>query len=269
MTEIERHATLADAARSGLGEGVHVLGGGTLVMRQLNYAPQTVARVLRIADPALAQIRSDGGRIRIGAGATMASVIATPDLAFLAPAARAIGGPAIRNMATVGGNLFAPHPYGDFAAALLAAGAEVVWADGRSEPLDSMLAARGSGSRGLVAAVTVPMIAAGDFRFLKVTRVRPKGVAVMSLAAHLQMQGDRFGEVRLAFGAMGPTPLRARAAESALRGAAATPEGIAAALRVATDGLSPADDALASAWYRREVAPVHLSRLLLGRGGAA
>ena len=43
----------------------------------------------------------------------------------LAKAARAVGGPAIRNMATVGGNLFAPAPYGDFAVALLALDATV------------------------------------------------------------------------------------------------------------------------------------------------
>ena len=49
-----------------------------------------------------------------------------PGLAFLAPVAESIGGPAVRNMATVGGNLFARSPYGDFAVALLALGATVV-----------------------------------------------------------------------------------------------------------------------------------------------
>jgi hypothetical protein len=46
-------------------------------------------------------------------------------LAFLAPVARSIGGPAVRAAATVGGNLFAPSPYGDFSVALLALGAIV------------------------------------------------------------------------------------------------------------------------------------------------
>ena len=55
----------------------------------------------------------------------MAKILAHPGLAFLHPVAREIGGPAVRAMATVGGNLFAPAPYGDFAVALLALGAEV------------------------------------------------------------------------------------------------------------------------------------------------
>ena len=43
----------------------------------------------------------------------MAKLAAHPELAFLRPVAQAIGGPAVRAMATVGGNLFAPSPYGD------------------------------------------------------------------------------------------------------------------------------------------------------------
>ena len=50
----------------------------------------------------------------------MAAVLAHRDLAFLHPVARSIGGPAVRTMATVGGNLFAACPYGDFTVALLA-----------------------------------------------------------------------------------------------------------------------------------------------------
>ena len=67
-----------------------------------------------------------GGRIEIGATVTMAQIASHPALSFLQPVALSIGGPAVRNMATVGGNLFAPYPYGDFAVALLALGAEVL-----------------------------------------------------------------------------------------------------------------------------------------------
>ncbi len=57
----------------------------------------------------------------LGAGVTMSQILASRELEFLHPVARVIGGPAVRNMATVGGNLFAPAPYGDLTAALLAA----------------------------------------------------------------------------------------------------------------------------------------------------
>jgi len=63
---------------------------------------------------------------------------------------------------------------------------------------------------------------------------------------------------------MADTAVRVPAVERALEGASLDQNGVMAALAVATDGLSPPDDALASSWYRREVAPVHLRRLLLG-----
>ena len=61
----------------------------------------------------LDRIRVDGGRVEIGAAVTMAKIAAHPALAFLHAGRREIGGPAVRAMATVGGNLFAPSPYGD------------------------------------------------------------------------------------------------------------------------------------------------------------
>jgi CO/xanthine dehydrogenase FAD-binding subunit len=66
---------------------------------------------------------------------------------------------------------------------------------------------------------------------------------------------------------MAPTPIRARAVERALEGRSLDAAGIAPALAAAAEGTSPATDALASAWYRREVVAIHLRRLLLGEGG--
>ena len=65
---------------------------------------------------------------------------------------------------------------------------------------------------------------------------------------------------------MGPAPLRAKAVERALEGRSLDAGGIAPALAVATEGTSPEDDAIASAWWRREILPVYLRRVLLGDG---
>lgn len=259
MLSVESYPTLAEAAGK-LGGDVRFLAGGTLVMRDVNYGAAGISRLVRASDPDRRRIAATSGGVRIGALATMSDVIASPDTAALACAARAVGGPAIRNMATVGGNLFAPHPYGDFATALLGLDATVEWADGRSEPMEAFLAARESASS-LVAAVTVPRVSAREMRFRKVTRTRPKGVALMSIAAWLPTTGN----ARIAFGGMGPTPLRAKAAETALNGVHLDAQSIRPALDACTRGLAPFDDALASAWYRTEVAPIHLGRLLLER----
>ena len=258
---VETYPSLGEAALAMRDEAFY-LGGGTLLMHGVNYGARDVGRIIRTTDASLREIRPEGSGLRIGAGVRMCDVMASADLQFLASVARSVGGPAVRNMATVGGNLFARSPYGDFATALLALDAMVLMADGASVPIESFLANRDA-QRGLVAAVTVPRPSHGAFRFRKVARTKPKGPSVLCIAAHLP-GGSRITDARIAFGAMGQTPLRAKAAETALEGGSMDATGLQRALDVATEGLDPRDDAIASAWYRREVAPVHLRRLLLG-----
>ena len=259
MLEVQSFPTAAEAAGAMTPE-TRFLGGGTLIMNRVNYGDQRFNRIVHTADPVLREIRNEGERLSIGAGVTMAALVASSEAGFLAPAARAVGGPAIRNMATVGGNLMAPHPYGDLAVALLALGARLHMAGGEEISLEDFLAHRS----GIVEAALLRRPAADAFRFRKVSRVKPKGVSIMSMAAHLGRSAGRLSGVRVAYGAMGPTPLRVPAVEAALEGASLDASGIAPALSVATQGLEPPEDALASSWYRREVAPVHLRRLLLG-----
>ncbi|MCB1339656.1 MAG: FAD binding domain-containing protein [Pseudooceanicola sp.] len=258
MLSVETYPTLAEASQA-MTDRSRFLAGGTLVMRAVNYGDQGFDRIVR-ARQVDRDIRTESGGLRIGAGATMADVLASRDAALLHVVAARIGGPAVRNMATVGGNLFAPNPYGEFTTALLALDAQVVGVNGQTTPIESFLSGRAH-HRGLIAAVTVPRVSEGDFRFLKATRIKPKGVAIMTIAATLTR-----GDTRLAFGNMGPTPLRAKSAERALNNATLDERGIAQALEVCTQDLQPADDPLASSWYRREVAPVHLKRLLLNGG---
>ncbi len=267
--QVENYGSLAEALRA-MGPDAVFMAGGTLVMRDIN-AGTALQRIVRTMDPVLMDIRALGDTVTVGAGVTMAQIMAHRDLAFLVPVARVVGGPQIRNMATVGGNLFAHHPYGDFAVALLALGARVVMAgqglagQGSAKPLEDVLRDRGR------TGITQPIVAAIDiarprdpraFGFLKVSRIKPKGVSVMSIAAHLPREGGRIRGARIAFGAMGPTPLRALAAERVLEGQSLDAATIARAAQVACDGLDPPTDGLASAWYRREVAGTHLKRLL-------
>jgi CO/xanthine dehydrogenase FAD-binding subunit len=247
--------------------------GGTLLMRAVNEGDTAIGTLVRATDPSYRQIRNEGALISLGAGARMVDILASRELAFLHPVARVIGGPAVRAMATVGGNLFAPSPYGDLTVALLALDATVTvegaYGGAQQMPLEQFLASRDRvGGGGLVSAVTVPRPAGPDaFRFRKVARVKPKGVSVLSIAAHLPVTGGRIAGARVAYGAMAPTPIRARAVERALEGGSLNAARIAPALAAAAEGTSAATDALASAWYRREVVAIHLRRLLLGEGG--
>ncbi len=268
--QVETFARVEEADASCTGTGACYLGGGTLVMRAINHGDPMFRRIVRCTDPRLKLAETSGGQVRLGAGVTMAEILAHRDLADLAPAARAVGGPAVRNMATVGGNLCAGHPYGDFAVALLALDAAVELAgDGRELPLAEFLAPGGGERSRLVRAVRFARPLAGSFRFRKASRTHPKGISILSMAALLPVSGGRVRGARIACGAMGPVPVRMPAAERALEGCALDEAGVRGAVEAATDGLDPPTDALASGWYRREVAPVHMRRMLLGEGSGS
>ena len=259
---LQTFSTVRDANAALKAAGTRYLGGGTLVVRAANEGDISVFGLVRSTDPALAAIKVTDGKARIGASVTMAAIARHPGLAALTKAARAVGGPAIRNMATIGGNLFAPAPYGDFAVALLALDATVGTDDGEL-PIEDFLAKRDD-SRAIVSSVSFALPKAENVRFLKVSRVKPKGVSVLSIAAVLEQAGDgAVSSARIALGCMADRPMRAKAAEKALIGKKLDRDGIAAALAVACEGTAPITDPIASAWYRAEVLPVHLGRLLL------
>ena len=97
-----------------------LLGGGTLLVRRVNEGDVSIGAYVHLLAPELEQIEVGDKVVLLGAGVTMSRIANTPALDFLPPVARSIGGPAVRAAATVGGNLFAPSPYGDFGVALLA-----------------------------------------------------------------------------------------------------------------------------------------------------
>jgi CO/xanthine dehydrogenase FAD-binding subunit len=263
------YATASEASAALSQDGARYLGGGTLLVRAVNEGDIATTGYVRTTDPTLSGIEVSQQRVRIGASTTMASIGRCADLAAISRAAKAVGGPAVRNMATIGGNLFAPSPYGDFTVALLALGA-TVHTTGSDMEIDDFLAKRDDfakqGEKGaIVTAVSSDIPVAGSFRFVKVSRVKPKGVSVLSIAAAIQLnvQG-KVSAARIALGCMADRPMRAMAAEKALIGAPLTKTGIAQAVAVIGADTDPMTDPIASDWYRSEVLPVHFSRLLLG-----
>ena len=128
VSELSAAAALLSAQ-----SGARLLGGGTLLVRRVNEGDTSIDTYVRLRDPKLLLLDAGGETVRLGSGVTMSRIAREPALTFLAPVARAIGGPAVRSAATVGGNLFAPSPYGDFGVALLA--------------LDAVISVEGTGGR--------------------------------------------------------------------------------------------------------------------------
>src|SRR5260370_15298888 len=92
-------------------------------MRALNEGDLSISTIVRATDRALTHLDVASSRITVGAGVTFARVLAERELAFLHPVAGSIGGPAGRNMGTVGGNPFAPTAFCGFSVSPLALGA--------------------------------------------------------------------------------------------------------------------------------------------------
>ncbi|MFH1092172.1 MAG: FAD binding domain-containing protein, partial [Pseudomonadota bacterium] len=107
----------------------HILAGGTDLMAKINRKLISPKRLIYIGDCGLDYIREDGRDLVIG-GATCFSEIMRSSLVqekapLLAAVVKGIGSPAIRNMATIGGNLSHASPAADSAVALLALGARL------------------------------------------------------------------------------------------------------------------------------------------------
>jgi CO/xanthine dehydrogenase FAD-binding subunit len=239
-----------DGVLAALGGGAVVLAGGTQVMPHITTEAHDVATLVSLRRAGLAGIEVEGNRVTIGAATTLSAVGADARLGFLQPVIESIASPSIRNLATVGGNLFVEQPYGDLAVALLALDARVDVAGGASRGVGEIE----PGS--LVTAVRFAVPA--EFRYTKAMRRRMNSASIVTVAAVL---GD---DPRVALGGAGRTPVRSATAEAVLAAGPLDRARADAAGRAALDDAEPFTDAYASAWYRARVLPVHVRRALIG-----
>jgi aerobic carbon-monoxide dehydrogenase medium subunit len=237
----------------GEGAGVTVVAGGTIVMPEIRHGRLRPQRALLLAGAGLSGVSRDGGRITIGATTPVADLEDLP--APLGPTAHHVADVEVRRQGTLGGNLCAPpgveSPRGDLQAALIAMGAQVRSAGRggeRTEPVDDFLE-QGAGGR-LVLDVQIAEPEAGAHA--SVRRPHAHAYTIMAVCA---ARVD--GRVGLAVCGAGPRAVRLRSAEEA-----AARGDLDAAATAALDDVDPADDALASAWYRRKTLPVLVRRAL-------
>jgi CO/xanthine dehydrogenase FAD-binding subunit len=235
-------------------------------MAQVNNGPVDASELVSLRRAGVSGIDLDGPVARVGATTTFADISRSPELGFLHGAMRTIASPPIRNLATVGGNLFVQQPYGDFAVCLLAldASVEIVGTDGvRQAPVDEVLNA-GVARGEVVTAVRFTVPAEGTWFYHKAMRRRLNSAAIVAVAAVVERTDDVVTMARIALGGVAPRPVRAGSAERVLSGAPLTSAVLTEAGRAARADIAPFDDAYASAWYRTRVLPVHLRRAFLG-----
>ncbi len=255
------------------------MAGGTDVLVQLRHQKRPEddrPLILLERVPPLSRIEVLESDIRIGACVSFARIASDPvltaDIPVLAQAAATVGGPALRNMATIGGNVCTASPAGDSLPALyvLDASVELVSVSGtRRVPLSEFLTGpRKTALRPneLLTSILIPRRKPhwNLQRYEKIGKRKALAIAVASMAAVLRMNADSgiVEEARLAWGSVGPTVMRCPPAEEALVGSRLTEEALRSAAAIVSGWLQPIDDIRASAAYRRSVGARLLLRLL-------
>jgi carbon-monoxide dehydrogenase medium subunit len=258
------------------GEGAP-MAGGTWIMRASLRGEAHRAHYVLLRDVAELSRISNGATCRIGALATHSDIGAlgagTGPLGALAEAARRSAFPAIRNVATLGGNLgAAPFPEADLVPALLAVDATVqlASAEGRTTmDVASYLRSRAARPNGeLITGVDIPAPAGRRSWFGRLTVRNGGEYAIASVAVSLDVgPGGEVHEARVAVGGIDDVARRVGPAEDVLRGR--EPDGVAGmAAGDAAALVLPARDGLdAPAWYRLAVLP-HLLGRVVARLGA-
>jgi xanthine dehydrogenase small subunit len=202
-------------------------------------------------------------RVRIGAGLPLSDLaerwLDAPEA--LTQWIPQFASPALRNRATLGGNLATASPIGDGAPLLIALGAEVHLAGPngrRSVPVESFF----TGYRRTVAepaelicAVEIPKPCAAFTRFYKVAKRRMDDISTVAAAMALDVDANgRVTRARFAFGGVAATPLRAIAAEEAVIGRSWNLNAVHRAQAALDRMLAPISDHRGSAAYRKEAA---------------
>ena len=269
-------ATLEEAISllAGDPDGAKVLAGGHSLIPAMKLRlaqPQLLIDIARIKS--LSYIREEGDHILIGATTThykLESSDLLKDICPLLPACGgAIGDVQVRNKGTIGGSLAHSDPAGDWPAASLALGAELVLQGPNGErtvKADSFFVDLLTTDLQPGEILREIRIKKPSGRFGQAYQKAPhpaSGYAVVGVAVHLSLNAD--GSCAAAgVGVTGVTTkaFRAHGVESALAGAKLDEQTIAAAAAKVCDGINPTSDLYASGDYRRHLAEVHTRRAI-------
>lgn len=265
ITAVHVPEDLQDAVQASKRGGM-LLAGGTVVMPDVSTTAHGDLELVSLRRLGLGGTRVEDGRATVGAATTLTELGLDGGLAFLRPALETIASPTIRNMATVGGNLFAHQPYGDLAACLLAldADATIVGGSGeRSLPVAKVLA--GAVDPGeIVTSLGFDVPAEGTWFYRKAMRRKLNSASLVTVAAVVEVEDGLVATVRIALGGVDSRPVRSTSAESVMTGSPFDRDTVERAAEAARGDVQAFTDAYASAWYRDRVLPVHIRRALIG-----
>lgn len=258
------------------GEQGRILAGGTDIIRQLKQAKNSNgSKLIDIKGIAACQgVAVIDNRLEIGPLTTINQLLDSAEVKKYAHSlwqgAKSMASPLVRNKATVGGNLANASPAADMAPPLIALGAtfviegiegmrEIAAEDFFLGPGKNVLTANQ-----LITKIKIPLNDTWQNCYLKHGLRNAQEIAIVSVAVSLAVENGVIQACRLALGAVGPTPVRAKKTEEFLIGSPATNSTLKEASMIALEEISPISDLRGSAAYRQKIAQVLTFRALEG-----
>jgi aerobic carbon-monoxide dehydrogenase medium subunit len=251
------------------GEAKVLAGGMSLipVMKLRFAAPRALVDINRIGG--LDTLAIEDGRLRIGAlvrhKTCERSDLLKGRYGALGAAAPLISDPIVRNLGTVAGSLAHADPQGDWGSVMLAVRAEVVArsSDGeRTIPIDELLQGPFTTSlrpNEIITEVRVPAPGPAGGTYLKLER-KVGDFATVGVAVHVAMSNRTVEQAGIALTGVGPTNIRAEAAEEALTAQALDDDAIDEAAHLAASAAKPRTDVRGTEEYKRNVVRIFAAR---------
>ena len=282
------------------GKKAVLLAGGTdviVMVKQKNMSPEILISLQAI--PGLDRIEYDGN-LKIGPMVTHRTIEKSESIrkefSALADAVDVLGSVQIRNVATIGGNICTAAPSADTVVPLLALGAQLRLKSSKSErtiSIDQFFSGPGQTvlSQGeILTEISIPNpLPNTGSAYWKHQRRQALDLPILGVAVLLSLdkatvtcsdllcttspistvlhslEEDELSckEIRIALGVAAPTPMRARRAESLLRGKKISDELLEKVAIAATEEAQPRDSIRGEAWYRRDMIKVLVKRMAM------
>jgi carbon-monoxide dehydrogenase medium subunit len=256
------------------GEDARPIAGGTAMVNLMKQNMVLADHLVGLGKlPGLRGVSQTNGSLHIGALTRHREVELSPEVKahspLLAEAYSKVATVRVRNMATVGGGLTHADPAQDPPPSLIVLDAHVVLTSSkgtRELPVNDLFvdyyeSALEPGE--LLTELVVPQSPKGAKTvYLKFLPRTEDDYATVSVAALATVENGVCQEIRVALGAVAPTPIRATAVEEALRGQQVAPDAVRAAAETVADQVDPLTDFRGSDDYKRDMAVVFTRRAL-------
>lgn len=268
MVDTYKPKTLKEAIEIINKEDVLIYAGGTDIMvRRKNWAgvdPSFEKNVIFIGDLLeLKKIKKDGDFLRIGAGEVQSDICLHKDIPeILREAVKNMSSPALRNIATIGGNICNASPAGDILPPLYCLDAKVVLeslAGKREIDIDKFIVSPGrtiSHKNEILTEIIIPLKEFSKSYYRKIGTRKANAITKVSVTGYKIYHEDRLKEFSLSFGAVGPTIVRVKDIENKLLGKTKKEEidMVDSIVSEYENYIKPIDDQRSTAEYRKKVA---------------